>query len=217
MHFIVVGCGRLGSNLASKLSQKGHQVVVLEEDPEQFKRLPAEFRGRMVQGEGLGQDVMRRAGVERADGLAAVTNSDALNAVLGHIARTVYNVPNVVVRNVDPAWLVYHEAFGSEVVSSAGWSAQRVEQLLMPSAGATVLSVDNGGVQVVRLEVPEHWWGKSLESAVPSAAGSVVIVSLTRNGAARVPEAATVLERGDVLHVAGAPEEIDAIRAKAAH
>jgi trk system potassium uptake protein TrkA len=112
---------------------------------------------------------------------------------------------------------VYHEAFGSEVVSSAGWSAQRVEQLLMPSAGATVLSVDNGGVQVVRLEVPEHWWGKSLESAVPSAAGSVVIVSLTRNGAARVPEAETVLERGDVLHVAGAPEEIDAIRAKAAH
>jgi len=212
MHFIIVGCGRLGANLAHKLSQKGHQVVVLDEDSETFKRLPPDFRGRMVQGEGLGQDVMRRAGVERADGLAAVTDSDALNAVIGHLARTVYNVPNVVVRNVDPAWLAYHEAFGAQVVSSAGWSAQRVEALLMPAVPSTVLSIDNGGVQVIRLEVPEHWWGTPLDAVLASS--GVRPVSLTRAGSAVLPEAGTTLKQGDVLHLAGPPEVLEALRAR---
>ena len=74
--------------------------------------------------------MLHRAGIEQADGLAAVTSSDSVNAVVGHVARTVYRVPNVVTRNYDPRWRPLHEAFGLQMVSSATWGAQRLEELL---------------------------------------------------------------------------------------
>lgn len=214
MHFIVVGCGRLGATLAYRLSRKGHVVVVLEDNPESFRRLPADFRGRMVEGGELGQAVLRRAGIEHSDGLAAVTDSDPLNAVLGHIARTIFSVPNVVVRNVDPAWLTYHEAFGAQIVSSAGWGAQRIESLLLPSETPTVISIDDGGVRVLRLTVPERWWGRSLASVL--ARSGVRAVALTRRGGARLAEPDMTLEQGDILSLAGAPEDLDALGSRAA-
>lgn len=212
MHFIIVGCGRLGANLAHKLSLRGHQVVVLDEDPESFNRLPPDFRGRMVQGEGLGQDVFLRAGAERADGLAAVTDSDAVNAVVGHIARTVYNVPHVVVRNVDPEWLVFHEAFGSQVVSSSDWGARRVEELLVPATVSPVYSVGNGSVEIVQLEVPEPWWGKPWEEVLPR--DGLNPLSLTRAGRVGLLAAGTPLEKGDILHLAATATGQEALRAR---
>ena len=130
MNVIVVGCGRHGAELAYRMSKNQHTVVVLESDEREFKNLPADFRGRMVAGEPLDKDVLHRAGIEQADGMAVVTRSDALNAVLAHIARTVYNVPNVVTRNFHPRWRPLHEAFGLQVVSSTDWGVQRLEETL---------------------------------------------------------------------------------------
>ncbi|MBU0494614.1 MAG: TrkA family potassium uptake protein [Chloroflexi bacterium] len=134
MNMIVIGCGRVGAQLAYRLYQQGHKVVV---DPvaEAFENLPADFRGRTVEGEVLNQDVLRRAGIEQADGLAAVTSLDPVNAVVAHVARTVYHVPTVVVRNYNPRWRVIHEAFGLPVISSTSWGAQRIEELLTQGDG----------------------------------------------------------------------------------
>ena len=104
MNIIVVGCGRVGAELAYRLFQQGHQVTVVDIVAAAFDNLDPSFRGRTVEGDVLAQDVLRRAGIESADGLAAVTSSDTLNAVVGHVARTVYHVPNVVVRNYEPRW-----------------------------------------------------------------------------------------------------------------
>ena len=99
--------------------------------------------------------MLERAGIEQADGLAAVTNSDAVNAVVGHVARTVYNVPNVVVAQLRPALAPLHEAFGLQVVSSTAWGAQRIEELLEQPAGMRpVLSAGNGEVEVYELACP---------------------------------------------------------------
>ena len=130
MNVIIVGCGRMGSTLAWHLHQAGHAVTVVDSSGPSFRNLHPEFRGRTVEGEVLAEDTLRRAGIEQAGGLAAVTNSDSVNAVVAYVARTAFRVPKVVVRNYAPRWLALHEAFGHEVVSSTGWGATRVEELL---------------------------------------------------------------------------------------
>ena len=104
MFIIVVGCGRVGSELAYGLYQRGHQVTIIDHVGASFEHLPPDYRGRTIEAEVLTEDVLQRRGHRAGDGLAAVTNSDPVNAVVGHVARTVYDVPNVVVRNYDPRW-----------------------------------------------------------------------------------------------------------------
>src|SRR5258708_37466394 len=99
MNFIVVGCGRVGADLAYHLFRGGHQVVVVDSRKEAFNRLHPDFRGRTLEGEGLAERVLERAGIREADGLAAGTHSDTLNAVVADTALTFYNVRNVVACN----------------------------------------------------------------------------------------------------------------------
>ena len=141
----------MGSELAFRLYQQGHQVAVIDQVGSSFENLDPEYRGRTIEGEVLSQDVLKRAGIEEADGLAAVTNSDSVNAVVGHVARDVYKVPNVVVRNYDPRWLPMHEAFGLQVVSSTAWGAQSIEELLYSPTLRAVFSAGNGEVEVYEL------------------------------------------------------------------
>ncbi len=148
MKMIVVGCGRVGAELADRLSQRGHQVVVIDQSEDAFHNLPADFKGRVVEGQALSQDVLRRAGITHADGLAAVTSSDSINAVVAHIAREEYNVPSVVVRNFNSRWRTMHEVFGLQVVSSTSWGAQRIEELLYQPEIRTVFSAGNGEVEL---------------------------------------------------------------------
>jgi hypothetical protein len=130
MFIIVVGCGRVGAELAYRLFKTGHQISVVDIAASAFNNLPADFRGRLVEGEALNQEILHRAGIEQADGLAVVTNSDSLNAVVAHIARSIYHIPNLAVRNYDPTNRALFEAFNQQVVTSSSWGAQRLEELL---------------------------------------------------------------------------------------
>jgi trk system potassium uptake protein TrkA len=130
MNVIVVGCGRVGAEVAYDLFCQGHKVTVVDQNAAAFGNLPPDFRGLTMRGDVLTQDVLQRAGIEHAQGLAAVTPSDSVNTVLGHIARVVYKVPNVVVRNYDPRKRPLHEAFGLQVVSPSTMGAQKIEELV---------------------------------------------------------------------------------------
>ena len=211
MHLIVVGCGRVGSNLAYRLFQRGHQVVVIDIIPDAFTKLPHDFKGRMVEGEGLSQDVLHRAGIENAEGVAVVTNSDAVNAVIGHIAHSVYHIEYVVIRNNDPAWRPFQEAFGVQIVSSASWGVQRIEELLYPTATPIVFSAGNGEVEIFECAVPDAWAGSRLREMLP--AQGVIPVSVTRAGRAELPSLDMMLESGDLLHMSATLEGIGALRA----
>jgi trk system potassium uptake protein TrkA len=136
MFIVIVGCGRVGSELASGLSRKGHQVTIIDHVGASFEHLPPDYRGRTIEAEVLSENVLKNAGAPQADGLAAVTNIDTVNAVVGHVARSVYGVPNVVVRNYDPRWKPLHEAFGLASVSSTAWGAERIEELLQQGRAA---------------------------------------------------------------------------------
>ena len=210
MRVIVVGCGRVGSELAAVLSQRGHDGTVVDHVGSSVQHLDPAWRGRTIEAEPLSEGVLQRAGIEDADALAAVTNSDAVNAVVAHVARTAFGVRNVVSRNYDPRWRPLHEALGLQMVSSTAWGAQRIEELLESPRMRTVFSAGNGEVELYELAVPEAWSGRRLASLVAEVPCSVV--SLTRGGRARLPSGETLLERGDLVHVAAALEGADVLR-----
>ena len=144
----------------------------------------------------LSQDVLTRAGIEEADGLAAVTNSDSVNAVVGHMARDgLQGAATWWSRNYDPRWLPMHEAFGLQVVSSTAWGAQRIEELLYQPLGATVFSAGNGEVEVYELVVPRGLAGAATGRA-PGRARSAMAVALTRAGRSVLPAPDLVLDAG---------------------
>jgi trk system potassium uptake protein TrkA len=215
MNFIIVGCGRVGAELCYHLFKSGHQVVVVDIDKEAFNRLHPDFRGRTLEGEGLAEGVLERAGIRDADGLAAVTNSDMLNAVVAHAARTIYNVPNVVARNYDPNLRAVIEAFGLQTVGSTSWGAQRVEELMMNPTQRVVYSAGNGEVEVYEVQIPKEWQGltlgkllETLEQCYP--------VALSRAGRSHLPDLGMELHDGDLLNFSSTFEGMRAMMARLA-
>jgi trk system potassium uptake protein TrkA len=210
MYIIVVGCGRVGSNLAGRLSRRGHEVTVIDYIGSTFYHLDPDYRGRTIEAESLAEGVLKRAGVSRADGLAAVTNSDAVNAVVGHVARTVFQVPNVVVRNYNPRWRPLHEALGLQTVSTTAWGAQRFEELLETPTLKVVFSAGNGEVELYELIVPRAWAACRLSQLVEGI--GCAPVALSRGGRATIPDPATVLDEADILHVGATLEQANLLR-----
>jgi trk system potassium uptake protein TrkA len=163
-----------------------------------------------VEAEVLNQDVLLRAGIEQANGLAAVTNSDATNAVVAHVARSIFHVPNVVARNYDPRWRPLHETLGLQMVSSTAWGAQRIEEILHAVVYRSVFAAGNGEVEVYELVVGQAWQGRTLHDLTQSA--ECVAVALTRAGRASLAAPQAPLEAGDVVHVSATLAGIEQLR-----
>lgn len=197
MKVIIVGCGRLGSDLAYRLFRRGHEVSVIDPVAAALSNLPGDFEGRLNEGDALDQDVLHRAGIETADAIAAVTNSDAMNIVVGHLARTVYGVPNVVVRNYDPSTREIIEAFDLQLISSIGWGSQRLEEMIAHKEARTVFSAGNGEIEIYEYTITPEWNDRKLSELLDPQ--QVRAVSLARAGKAFLPDDDTVLKRGDVL------------------
>jgi len=213
MNFIVIGCGRVGAELAHHLFKSGHQVVVVDANKQAFNRLHSDFRGRTLEGEGLAENVLERAGIQEADGLAAVTNSDALNAVVSHAAREFFNVPVVVARNYDPSLRGLIETFGLQTVGSTIWGAQRVEEMLINPSEKVVYSAGNGEVEIYEVRIPEEWNNRTLGELLGQLK-ECRPVALTRAGRSSLPEAATVMHVDDLLNVSSTFEGIGELTAR---
>lgn len=210
MNYIVIGCGRVGAELAYRLFQKGHHVSVIDHVEAAFENLPADFRGRTVEGEALNQGILHRADVEHADGVAVVTNQDAVNAVVAHTLRTKYNLSNVVVRNFNARWRNLFEAFNLQVISSSSWGAQRMEELLYHADMRTVFSAGNGEVEIYEFAIGSAWAGQELGKLIASPDCNPV--GLTRAGRAILPTCKTILEENDIVLVSATCDGIENVR-----
>lgn len=102
MNVVILGCGRVGSMLATNMSREGHDVTIIDLNPDAFRRLGDDFEGKTVIGSGVDEDVLRRAGVEQADAFVSVTNGDNRNIMSAQIAKKRFNVPKAVARINDP-------------------------------------------------------------------------------------------------------------------
>lgn len=130
MNIIIVGCGRVGIELALSLHQN-HQVTVIDKNAKAFDELGVNYSGRTVQGEGLDQDVLKRAGIESAQGLASVTSSDNVNAIVARIAQDVFHVERVVARLYNPRRASVYAKLNLKTISPSIWGARQIEQLLV--------------------------------------------------------------------------------------
>jgi trk system potassium uptake protein TrkA len=204
MNVIVIGCGRVGGELAYRLYLKGHKVIVVDQSPVAFQNLPDDFRGRFVEGHAMNLDVLQRAGIEETDALAAVTSSDQVNAVIAYLASSHFNVPSVVVRNYDSHLRSMHEMFGLQVVSSTSWGAQRIEELLYRQQAHTVFSAGNGEVEIYEFSIDQYWDGQTFADLLASE--ECLPVALTRAGRAILPDRNMQLQEGDIVLVSATLE-----------
>jgi trk system potassium uptake protein TrkA len=130
MKIIILGCGRVGIYLAQTLDKAGHQVTVIDRNRDSFTKLGGEYGGQMVLGTGIDEDVLKKAGIERADAFIAVTNGDNSNAMAAQIAQHIFRVPHVVARLYDPVREETYRLLGLNTVCSTVMGADKIREMV---------------------------------------------------------------------------------------
>src|SRR5438270_12867463 len=184
MHVVVVGCGRVGSELAQHLEEIGHTVAVIDKNRNAFRRLPERFTGRAVLGFGFDRDHLEQAGIKEARALAAVTSGDNSNVLTARIARETYEVPNVVARIYDPRRAVIYQRLGIATVATVAWTTDQVMRRLTPETARTEWTDATGSVHLVERGLPDTWAGRKLNELEERDQARVVAV--TRGGESRL-------------------------------
>ncbi len=199
MHVIVVGCGRVGSELAGALEQSGHTVTIVDKNPTAFRRLAKGFTGKKVVGFGFDREDLLEAGIEDAGAVAAVTSGDNSNILSARIARENFGVERVVARIYDPRRALIYQRLGIPTVATVSWTTDQVLRRLLPDAeGRTDWTDPSGQVGLVEFAIPRAWVGHPLAGL--SEPGRFWLTALTRFGHAEVVDTQAVGQEHDVLH-----------------
>ena len=127
---IIIGCGRLGANLANTLSNEGENVLIMDETKDSFRRLASNYGGLSVVGSGTEFNKLKEAEIERASAVIAVTNDDNTNIMVAQIAREVFNVRKVIARLHDPECEIVYQELGIDTICPAVLSAKEIDKLL---------------------------------------------------------------------------------------
>jgi trk system potassium uptake protein len=128
MKIIIMGCGRSGARLAGLLDIEGHKVTILDIDAYSFRRLPADFAGVALVGNGIDEDALKKAGIQEADAFIALTQGDNRNIMSCQIARYIFNVPKVICRIYDPLRRELFNSLGIEALSPTTVFAQMIKE-----------------------------------------------------------------------------------------
>jgi trk system potassium uptake protein len=210
VHVVVVGCGRVGSELAGTLEKSGHTVAVIDKNPNAFRRLQAGYAGQRVVGFGFDRDHLEEAGIERAGAVAAVTNGDNSNILVARIARETFGIERVVARIYDPRRAVIYQRLGIPTVATVSWTTDQVLRRLLPGEQPHDWIDPSAKVCLVERALPQAWGGKKL--AELNEPGRFWLVAVTRLGTAQIAGTKVVGQEDDVLHFMVDVTAIDALR-----
>jgi len=200
MKVIIMGCGRVGEQVARILSDEGHAVTVVDYDANALARLGPQFTGQKVKGIGFDRRVLIAAGIEQADAFAAASSSDNVNIVAARLARNVFHVPKVVARLYDPRRAEIYRRLGLVTISSTSWGARRIHELLTHTNLDPVMTFGNGEVVLIGIEAPPRLVSRRVNNlTVP---GEVNVTAITRQGKAFLPTLGTEFRAGDLVHLA---------------
>jgi trk system potassium uptake protein TrkA len=197
---IVVGCGRVGSELAVRLQREGHAVVVLDKARNAFRRLPEGWEGETIVGFGFERDDLIRAGIHEAGAVAAVTSGDNSNILTARIARETFEVPNVVARIYDPRRAEIYQRLGIPTVATVTWTIDQVRRRLLPQEDVGDWSDPTGRLSLIERSLPESWAGRPLSDLEEP--GRLDVVAVTRAGVPRLDVRDLIGQEGDILHLA---------------
>ena len=209
MHVVIMGCGRVGSLLATRLLEGGHTVAVIDRDPDAFRRLGPDFAGQQVVGVGFDPDILRSAGIEKAEAFAAVSSGDNSNIIAARVARETFAVANVAARIYDPGRVEVYQRLGIPTVGTVRWTADRMLRRLLPAGSEPEWRDPSGAVVLAEVHVDPGWVGSRLTEL--EVAAGVRIAFVTRSGEARIPTVSTVLQEGDLVHVVTAGVELERV------
>jgi len=211
VHIVIMGCGRVGSTLAHILEDRGSTVAVVDRDPEAFRRLRPAFKGERVTGMGFDREVLSRAGIERADGFAAVSSGDNSNIIAARVARETFNVRQVAARIYDPRRAEVYERLGIPTVATVRWTADQMLRKLLPEGSEPLWRDATGKVVLTQVSVSPSWIGEPVKALEASAGTRIAFID--RLGEAIVPQPGTMLQEGDVVHVIALEAEVARIAA----
>ena len=210
MHLVVMGCGRVGSNLARSLEARGHSVAIIDVNPDSFRRLGPNFRGTTVNGVGFDKDVLIAARIEQADGFAAVSSGDNSNILSARVARENFGVTNVVARIYDPTRAAVYERLGIPTVATVKWASEQILGKLIDLGPEFVWRDPSGGVRLVCMPYDVSWVGTPIARIQERL--RTPIPALGRFGTAVTTDENTVLQDQDLLYAMVASARIDEIR-----
>ena len=203
MKIIVMGCGRVGSQVSLLLVRQGHDVTVIDHDDNALARLGKDFKGRIVRGLGFDQNVLIEAGVETAEGFIAASSSDNANIVAARTTRNIFRVPRVVARLYDPVRAEVYQRLGLTTISSTKWGAERIVEVITHTDLDVLQVFGDGGTTMVRIEVPSRLVGYHVSQMnIP---GEVLVTAITREDQTFIPVSGTEFQKGDIMYLAVIP------------
>ena len=204
-----MGCGRVGSSLATELEAAGHSVAIIDQSREAFRRLGPDFKGRTVSGVGFDRDTLLEAGIETADAFAAVSNGDNSNILAARVARETYGVENVVARIYDPGRAEIYQRLGIPTVATVIWATDQILRRLVPEGSRSEWRDASGAVQLCEMHPHKDWFGMAITELEEATGARVAFI--TRLGEGLIPDGHSVLQEGDLLHVTVRDSELSKV------
>ena len=162
MNILIVGCGRVGRQLAKTLYEKGHDVSVVESDRERLEHLDEGFEGMIVQGVAMDLDILREAGIEGCDAMAVVSQDDNLNITVAQIAKEFFGVERIIVRVSDPDRENIFERFGLNTVCPTKIAAGTICDALIEHVEQHLLAFDTCTISSTAEDFPPEYIGRDV-------------------------------------------------------
>jgi len=204
-----MGCGRVGSTLARSLEDRDHTVAVIDSNPDAFRRLGPSFNGTKVTGIGFDQDVLDRAGIEKAGAFAAVSSGDNSNIIAARVARETFGIQQVVARIYDPGRAEVYQRLGIETVATVKWTADQVLRRILPAGAEPDFRDPSGTIRLDQFRVTEAWVGQRTVDLQAQTGSRIAWID--RLGEGMLPTRETVIQEGDVLHIVMREENADRV------
>jgi trk system potassium uptake protein TrkA len=204
-----MGCGRVGSTIATSLEAAGHSVAIVDQAATAFRRLP-DFKGKQVIGVGFDRDTLIEAGIEQASAFAAVSSGDNSNIIAARVARETFGVENVVARIYDPRRAEVYSRLGIPTVATVRWTADSILRRILPDGGRSEWTDPTGHLALCEIAYNTHWVGHSVGQIQQTVPGTRVAF-LTRYGEAVLPTRDTALQDADQLHLIVARDDIERV------
>ncbi len=211
MYILIVGCGRVGAELAKLLSHEGHNIVVIDRNQSSFDRLGGTFNGLTVVGNGFDVALLKQVGIEKADAFCAVTNGDNSNLISAQVAKKIFNVPKVFARVYDPQRAHIYTALGLDIISGTTLFASMLRDKIIESRFSSYL-IESKELGVIEIDATEQMIGMAIrEFNVPN---EFMIVAIKRLDGVIIPEAKTLIKAKDTLMAVVKVESLEKIRLK---
>lgn len=196
MYVIIVGCGRVGSELVKLLSNEGHNVVIIDKSRASFERLGGTFNGLTAVGNGFDLELLKQVGIEKADAFCAVTNGDNTNLISAQVAKKIFKVPKVIARVYDPQRAHIYSALGLDIISGTILFAAMLRDKIIESRFSSYL-IETKELGVIEIEVKENLVGKTIQEInIP---GEFMVVAIRRLQGIIIPTPETTLKAKDTL------------------